>query len=101
MSAKNYDGAIESYTKAIELDGGNPVFYSNRAAAYSSKNDHLSAIGDAEKAIAIDSAFVKAYHRLGFASPSFSVFIFTDVHSDTRSSAWATTLPQPQHSNVA
>ena len=71
MSTKNYDAAIDSYTKAIELDGGNPVFYSNRAAAYSSKNDHLSAIGDAEKAIAIDSAFVKAYHRLGFASSSF------------------------------
>ncbi len=65
MSGKKYDEAIEAYTKAIDLVGSNPVYYSNRAAAYSSKNDHLSAIGDAEKAIALDPSFSKGYHRLG------------------------------------
>jgi tetratricopeptide (TPR) repeat protein len=65
MSSKSFDQAIESYTKAIALDGTNPVYYSNRAAAYSSKGDHLSAVGDAESAIVVDSSFVKAYHRLG------------------------------------
>jgi small glutamine-rich tetratricopeptide repeat-containing protein alpha len=65
MSSKNYEEAIDSYSKAIELDSTNAVYYSNRAAAYSSKNDHLSAIADAAKAIEVDPSFTKAYHRLG------------------------------------
>jgi small glutamine-rich tetratricopeptide repeat-containing protein alpha len=65
MSAKQYDAAIDSYTKAIALDPKNAVYYSNRAAAHSSKNDHAAAIADAEKAIEVDPSFVRAYHRLG------------------------------------
>ncbi|TFY71125.1 hypothetical protein EVG20_g1880 [Dentipellis fragilis] len=72
MSAKQYDKAIEAYTQAIEIDALNPVYYSNRAAAYSSKGDHLSAIDDAERAIEVDPSFVKAYHRLGHAQYSIS-----------------------------
>lgn len=68
MSSKQYDAAIDSYTKAIELDATSPVYYSNRAAAYSSKNDHLSAVSDAEKSIEVDPSFVKAYHRLGYVT---------------------------------
>ncbi|KAJ3994958.1 putative stress-induced protein STI1 [Lentinula boryana] len=67
MSAKKYDEAIEAYSQAISLNSGNPIYYSNRAAAYSSKGDHLSAVGDAELALAADPKFVKAYHRLGHA----------------------------------
>lgn len=66
MSSRQYDQAIERYTEAVALDDRNPVYYSNRAAAHSSKGDHLSAIGDAEKAIEVDTSFVKAYHRLGY-----------------------------------
>ena len=65
MSGKKYDEAIQSYTEAINHDSTNPVYYSNRAAAHSSKGDHLLAIGDAEKAIEVDPSYVKAYHRLG------------------------------------
>jgi len=70
MSAKKYDEAIDAYTKAIALHPNNPVYYSNRAAAHSNKSDHLAAVGDAEKAIAVDPKFVKAYHRLGHAQYS-------------------------------
>jgi small glutamine-rich tetratricopeptide repeat-containing protein alpha len=66
MSSKKYDEAIDAYDKAITLDATNPVYFSNRAAAHSSKGDHLSAIGDAEQAISVDPKFIKAYHRLGF-----------------------------------
>jgi small glutamine-rich tetratricopeptide repeat-containing protein alpha len=65
MSGKNYVQAIESYTQAIDLDGTNAIYYSNRAAAHSSKGDHSSAIHDAQKAIDVDPSFVKGYHRLG------------------------------------
>lgn len=65
MSSKQYDGAIDAYTQAISKDPANAVYYSNRAAAYSSKNDHNSAIADAEKAIEVNPQFTKAYHRLG------------------------------------
>lgn len=68
MSSKKYDNAIDAYSKAIALDPTNPVYFSNRAAAHSSKGDHLSAIGDAEQAISADPQFTKAYHRLGYAS---------------------------------
>ncbi|KAF7340028.1 Hsc70 cochaperone [Mycena venus] len=74
MSTKQYDKAIESYTQAITLDPTNAIYYSNRAAAYSSKGDHLSAVGDAEQAIKIDPKFVKAYHRLGHAQYSLTDF---------------------------
>ena len=66
MSNKKYDEAIEAYTKAIAIDPNNPVYYSNRAAAHTSKADHLAAVGDAEMAISVDPKFVKAYHRLGY-----------------------------------
>ncbi|CAK5279918.1 unnamed protein product [Mycena citricolor] len=74
MSSKQYDAAIEAYNQAIDLDPQNAIYYSNRAAAYSSKGDHLSAVGDAEKAISVDPSFVKAYHRLGHAQYSLLDF---------------------------
>ena len=72
MSSKKFDDAIESYDKAIALNPTNPIYYSNRAAAHSSKGDHLSAVGDAEKSISIDPKFAKAYHRLGCVGCIFS-----------------------------
>ncbi|KAH8997477.1 putative stress-induced protein STI1 [Lactarius akahatsu] len=67
MNGKQYEEAIDAYTKAIELDPSNPVYFSNRAAAHSSKSDHLSAVVDAEKAIELDPKFVRGYSRLGHA----------------------------------
>lgn len=65
MSSKSFEAAIEAYTKAIALDPTNPVYYSNRAAAYSSMDQHDDAIRDAEHALEVDPAFIKAYSRLG------------------------------------
>ena len=74
MASKDFEAAIEAYTKAADLDPANPVYYSNRAAAYSSKGDHNSAIVDANKALEADPSFVRAYHRLGYV-PSHHCFI--------------------------
>lgn len=75
MSAKDYGAALDSYTKAIELNPYSPVFYSNRAAAYSQIGQHDEAIADARKAAEINPTFGKAYSRLGhalFASGQFA-----------------------------
>jgi len=64
MSQKLYDSAIEQYTEAIKLDV-NPVYYSNRAAAWGGLGEHGKAVEDAEKAIELDPKFSKAYSRLG------------------------------------
>jgi len=67
MAAKNYPAAIDLYTKALALVPGNPIFLSNRAAAYSASKDHESAQADAEAAVAADPKYTKAWSRLGLA----------------------------------
>ncbi|WVQ72451.1 hypothetical protein IAR50_002003 [Cryptococcus sp. DSM 104548] len=66
MGQKLYDSAIEQYTEAIKLNP-NPVYYSNRAAAWGGAGQHDKAVGDAEKALELDPKFTKAYSRLGHA----------------------------------
>jgi small glutamine-rich tetratricopeptide repeat-containing protein alpha len=67
MAAKDYPGAIDLYSKALALVPGNPIFLSNRAAAYSASKDHESAQADAEAAVAADPKYTKAWSRLGLA----------------------------------
>ncbi|PKI82479.1 hypothetical protein MVES_003691 [Malassezia vespertilionis] len=67
MSAKDYGAALDAYTKAIALNATSPVFYSNRAAAYSQIGQHDEAIADATKASELNPKFGKAYSRLGHA----------------------------------
>ena len=67
MSQKLYDSAIEQYTEAIKLDA-NPVYYSNRAAAWGGLGEHGKAVEDAETAIELDPKFSKAYSRLGYVT---------------------------------
>ena len=64
MGQKLYDSAIENYTKAIELNP-DPVYYSNRAAAWGGLGQHEKAVEDAESSISIDPKFAKGYSRLG------------------------------------
>jgi small glutamine-rich tetratricopeptide repeat-containing protein alpha len=67
MAARNFDEAIAKYTEAIDLDPSNVVYLSNRAAAYSSSQQHDKAVTDAEAAIKLNPDFSKAYSRLGLA----------------------------------
>lgn len=59
--------AINSYSKAIAIDGRNAVYYSNRAAAHSKMGDHQKCIGDCLKALELDPNYSKAYGRKGLA----------------------------------
>ncbi|XP_065665328.1 small glutamine-rich tetratricopeptide repeat-containing protein beta-like isoform X2 [Hydra vulgaris] len=65
MNTELYEEAIDSYTKAIELDSKNAVYYCNRAAAWIKLNNNQKAISDCECAINIDPTYCKAYGRLG------------------------------------
>ncbi|KAL1624411.1 Small glutamine-rich tetratricopeptide repeat-containing protein 2 [Neofusicoccum ribis] len=67
MQTKDYDTAIRFYTQALDLVPLNPIFLSNRAAAYSGAGRHDEARSDAEMATAADPAYTKAWSRLGLA----------------------------------
>jgi len=70
MRAEKFTEALDMYTKAIELDGTNPVFYCNRAASHSKMNNHHFAIEDCQRAIDMDPSYSKAYGRMGLANSS-------------------------------
>lgn len=67
MSRKEYSGAIKLYSQALEIAPANPIYLSNRAAAYSASGRHDKAVEDAELAVAVDPKFSKAWSRLGLA----------------------------------
>merc|ERR1719433_1485078 len=70
FSTDDIDGALAAYTKAIELEPENAVFYSNRAAAYTFKQEYAKGVEDAQKAIKLNHAYPKAWIRLGVAEYS-------------------------------
>lgn len=67
LQAGEFDSAIDAYTKAIELDSSNHIFYSNRSAAYLSKHDAANALKDGESCISLNPSFAKGYSRKGAA----------------------------------
>lgn len=66
MTAKRATEAAEDYTRAIELDPENAVYYSNRAAAFTMQEDFDSAIEDCKAAVSLNPSYAKAYSRLGY-----------------------------------
>ncbi|KAL6706820.1 Small glutamine-rich tetratricopeptide repeat-containing protein 2 [Coniothyrium glycines] len=67
MKKKDYDGAIKHYSAALDVVPLNPIYLSNRAAAYSGQGKHDLAKEDAEMAVAADPNYSKAWSRLGLA----------------------------------
>lgn len=66
LSNKQFDEAIDYYTKAIELKQDH-VYYSNRSAAYLSKGDTDNSLADGAKCIEISPSWPKGYSRKGAA----------------------------------
>lgn len=62
-----YKEAIEKFTAAIELDGTNHIFFSNRSGSYLGSGDFASAQADARECIRINPKWSKGYSRLGAA----------------------------------
>ncbi|TDH67457.1 hypothetical protein CCR75_005965 [Bremia lactucae] len=68
LAAKQLSDAVEMYTRAIELDPENAVYYSNRSAAYLAMGDARGkALKDAEKCIDLKPTWWKGYSRKGAA----------------------------------
>ncbi|AMD20687.1 HDL057Cp [Eremothecium sinecaudum] len=64
---KEYAQAVDAYTKAIDADSSQSVFFSNRAFANLKLDRFQSALDDSTKAIELDPSNVKAYHRRGMS----------------------------------
>ncbi|KAL4741470.1 hypothetical protein BDV11DRAFT_183181 [Aspergillus similis] len=67
MARKEYSVAIDLYTKALAIAPANPIYLSNRAAAYSASGQPQKAAEDAELATSVDPKYSKAWSRLGLA----------------------------------
>lgn len=65
MKDEKYHEALDAYNRAISLDATNPVFYCNRAAAFSRLGEFQKAADDCRMALRYDSTYSKAYGRLG------------------------------------
>ena len=62
-----YDKAITSYSKAIELDPNHALSYYNRGCAYGETGEYEKAIADFSKAVELDPNNASAYYNRGLA----------------------------------
>ncbi|KAJ9549194.1 hypothetical protein OSB04_021737 [Centaurea solstitialis] len=67
FKANKFSQAIDLYTQAIEKNGGNAVYWANRALAHTKLEEYGSAIQDASKAVEVDPKYSKGYYRRGAA----------------------------------
>ncbi|KAM3938906.1 small glutamine-rich tetratricopeptide repeat-containing protein alpha isoform 1-T2 [Leptodactylus fuscus] len=72
MKLENFESAVSFYSKAINLNPRNAVYFCNRAAAYSKIGNYAGAVRDCEEAISIDPSYSKAYGRMGLALSSLN-----------------------------
>ncbi|KAK7696579.1 hypothetical protein QCA50_001237 [Cerrena zonata] len=59
FQAKDYDNAIDLFSKAIDLDPQNHVLWSNRSAAKAAKKQYAEALEDAEKCVSLNPTWSK------------------------------------------
>lgn len=62
------------YTRAIELDPSNAVYYANRSLAHLRQESFGSALEDGISAVKNDPAYIKGYYRRAAAQMSLGKF---------------------------
>lgn len=67
MASKDYQDAIQCYSKSLEYYPNDPATYSNRALAYLNLKEFARVIDDSNAAIKLKDDYLKAYHRRGKA----------------------------------
>ena len=70
---EKYSQAEELYSKAIEADSTNAVYYANRSITHLKQENFGYALSDASKAIELDSSYIKAYYRYYFYVIPFQI----------------------------
>lgn len=60
---EKFSAAEELYSKAIELEPSNAIYYANRSFSHLKQENFGYALTDASKAIELDSTYIKAYYR--------------------------------------
>lgn len=61
--AKDLIGALEAYSKGIDLDPSNYILFSNRSKCNAALADFDAALSDATRCVELESGFVKGYFR--------------------------------------
>ena len=64
FAARNFDGAIDSYTLAIMKNSNVPHYYTNRALCYLNQKRWPQAVQDARQALEKDPNLVKGHFYL-------------------------------------
>lgn len=67
FAAHKFASACDEYTKAIECDAKEAVYWANRAFCHLKLEEYGSAVEDATNAIALNPKYVKGYYRRGAA----------------------------------
>jgi small glutamine-rich tetratricopeptide repeat-containing protein alpha len=65
MKELSFPEALVHYTKAVELDGRNSVYFCNRAASYIKLEQYDLALRDTQIAIRLQPNYARAYGRMG------------------------------------
>ena len=71
---KQYDAALDKYTRALLLDGSQPTFWSNRSACQLARGKPRLALADAMVARGLDPEWTKAIYRVGQAQLELGLF---------------------------
>lgn len=59
VAGKHFTQAVDGYSKAIDLNPNNAIYYANRAFAHIKLENYGSAVADATKALEIDPKYIK------------------------------------------
>lgn len=71
---KDYEKAVEYYSRAIELNPGNAIYYGNRSLAYLRTECYGYALADATRAVELDKKYVKGYYRRAASNMALGKF---------------------------
>ena len=67
MKEDKYYSAVQAYTKSIQMNPRNAIYYGNRAAAYTKLEMYKEALIDSNISQKIDPDYIKSYIRAGAA----------------------------------
>lgn len=91
FAAGRHAEAVQLFSRCIELDPSNHIYFSNRAAAHLGGKEYAAAARDAARCTELKPGWAKGWSRLGAAH--FGLDQFSEVRLPAASPAWL--LPWP------